>query len=110
MNVARLNLSHGTFTEHSKYINLIRKISLKLHIPVAVLVDLSGPKYRTGRLKEGKTILRKGSRLFLTSRNIEGDSGTISVNFPELVRDISIGNTILLDDGAMASAGNRKRL
>jgi len=101
MNVARLNLSHGSFTEHSRYIQLIRESSQRLGIEVAILMDLPGPKYRTGRLKGGKAVLKKGATVILTTRQIEGDAAIVSVNLPELYHDIKKGDTVLLDDGAM---------
>jgi len=101
MNVARLNLSHGSFTKHSRYIQLIRESSQRLGIEVAILMDLPGPKYRTGRLKGGKAVLKKGATVILTTRQIEGDAAIVSVNLPELYHDIKKGDTVLLDDGAM---------
>ncbi len=101
MNIARLNLSHGTYESHKKIISHIRKVSKKLTIDVAILMDLPGPKYRTGKLKEGKTVLKKGAITTLTIEDIEGDSTLIPVNLPNLPQDVKTGNTILLDDGAL---------
>ncbi len=101
MNVARLNLAHGTLQEHAHYLQTIRTISRHLDLPVAILMDLPGPKYRTGRLKGGQATLRKGARITLTTRDIEGDANEVSVNLPNLPQDVRIGETVLLDDGAM---------
>lgn len=101
MNIARLNLSHGTHNVHAQYIRTVRRISQRLGTQVAILVDLPGPKYRTGRLKGGQAILKKGSQLMLTTRDIEGDAAAVPVNLPNLLQDVKIGDTILLDDGAM---------
>jgi pyruvate kinase len=101
MNVARLNLSHGSFTEHSRYIRLIRETGERLGIEVAILMDLPGPKYRTGRLKGGKAVLKKGATVVLSTRQIEGDASVVSVNLPELYDDIKKGDMVLVDDGAM---------
>ncbi len=101
MNIARLNLSHGTHDVHARYIRTVRRISQRLRMQVAILVDLPGPKYRTGRLKGGQAILRKGAQLTLTSRDIEGDAAAVPVNLPNLPQDVKIGDTVLLDDGAM---------
>lgn len=101
MNVARLNLSHGTLVAHTQYIRIVRRISQRLGMQVAILVDLPGPKYRTGRLKDGQAILKKGAQLTLTTRDIEGDATVVPVNLPNLPHDVNIGGTILLDDGAM---------
>jgi pyruvate kinase len=101
MNVARLNLSHGTHDVHAKYIRNVRKISQRLGTPVAILVDLPGPKYRTGRLKDGQATLKKGALVTLTTRDIEGDAAVVPVNLPNLPQDVKTGDTILLNDGAM---------
>jgi pyruvate kinase len=101
MNVARLNLSHGTYREHARYIQIVRKLSHRLAIPVAILIDLPGPKYRTGKLKDGQTKLEKGAEVILTTRSVRGGNGVIPVNFLTLPQDIRVGDTVLLDDGAM---------
>jgi pyruvate kinase len=101
MNVARFNLSHGTYREHARHIQTVRKLSHRLAIPVAILIDLPGPKYRTGKLKDGQARLKKGAQIIITTRQTERDAGVISVNLPTLTQDIKVGDTVLLDDGAM---------
>jgi len=101
MNVARFNLSHGTYREHARHIQTVRKLSQDLATPIAILLDLPGPKYRTGKLKDGQARLKKGAQVILTTRQVKGDEGVIPINLPTLPRDIKIGNTVLLDDGAM---------
>ena len=101
MNVARLNLSHGEHSIHARYIRNIRRISHRLNRPVAIFIDLPGPKYRTGRLKDGQVALKKGTHVILTTRDIEGDTTIIPVNLPNLPHDVKTGDTVLLDDGAL---------
>ena len=101
MNVARLNLAHGAHDVHAQYIGTVRRISQRLDMPVAILIDLPGPKYRTGRLKGHQASLRKGALLTLTTRDIEGDAALVPVNLPNLAQDVKTGDTVLLDDGAM---------
>lgn len=101
MNVARLNLSHGTYREHARYIKTIRESSRRLSISVAILIDLPGPKYRTGRLRDGQAELKKGAQVILTTRRVKGDHGIVSVNLPTLFQDIRVGDKVLLDDGAI---------
>ncbi|MFC2005715.1 pyruvate kinase [Chloroflexota bacterium] len=101
MNVARLNLSHGTHNIHAHYIQTVRRISRRLGMEVAVLIDLPGPKYRIGRLKDGQAILKKNAQVTLTTRDIEGDEALLPVNLPNLPQDVKVGDTVLLDDGAM---------
>jgi pyruvate kinase len=101
MNVARFNLSHGTYNEHARHIQTVRKLSQRLSIPVAILMDLPGPKYRTGKLKDGRATLKKGAQVILTTRQMEGDNKVIPINLPTLSQDVKEGDTVLLDDGAM---------
>lgn len=101
MNVARFNLSHGTYAEHSRRIQTVRRASHQLGIPVAILIDLPGPKYRTGELRNGQATLKRGSQLILTARRVKGDDQVIPINFPTFAQDVKVGDTVLLDDGAM---------
>ncbi len=101
MNIARLNLSHGTRREHSRYIQTIRRVSQRLGADVAILMDLPGPKYRTGKLKGGKVLLKNRSQVLLTTRQVTGDAGLVPVNLPGLSRDVKKGDLVLLDDGVM---------
>lgn len=101
MNIARLNLSHGTQREHARYIRTIRRISQRLGTKVAILMDLPGPKYRVGKLKGGPVKLKRGAQLVLTTEQAEGNAALIPVNLPSLPRDIKAGDTVLIDDGAI---------
>jgi len=101
MNIARLNFSHGTPEEHSRKIETIRQIAGRLKEPVAILQDLSGPKIRVGRVKEGGAPLRRGDVFFLTTREILGDEKGVSVNYPSLPDEVRPGDTILLSDGTI---------
>jgi len=101
MNVARLNLSHGTAREHAHVITTVRHVARRLSVPVAILMDLPGPKYRTGPLKGGSVVLKKGARVILTTRPVAGDAQEVPVNLPTLPRDVRVGDSVLLDDGAM---------
>ncbi len=101
MNVARLNLAHGTPSEHAQYVQAIRNLSKSLHIDVAVLIDLPGPKYRTGKLKGGQVLLKKGAQLVFTTQKIDGDATRVSVNLPNLPKDVKPGDIILIADGEM---------
>ncbi len=102
MNVARLNLSHGSLNEHVHYIKAVRTVSQQLGVPVAILIDLPGPKYRTGIQKTETVVLKKGSEFILTTRPVEGDEREVSVNFPpEVPQEVRVGDKVLLADGAM---------
>ncbi|MFW6150061.1 MAG: pyruvate kinase [Chloroflexota bacterium] len=99
--ILRLNLSHGSYHEHATHVQAIRHIAGRLGKQVAILIDVPGPKYRTGKLRGGQAALRKGRRLVLTTRQVEGDATIVPVNLPYLPEDAKRGDTILLDDGAM---------
>ena len=101
MNVARFNLSHGTADEHARYIRIVRRLSRRLGIPVGVLIDLPGPKYRIGKLKGSRAILEKGAPVILTTRAIEGDANLVPVSLPYLAQDVKVEDTILLADGVI---------
>ncbi|MBI4304493.1 MAG: pyruvate kinase [Chloroflexi bacterium] len=101
MDIARLNLAHGTHDEHKRRIGTIKRASESLGIKVAILVDLPGPKYRIGKLSGGQVTLKRGAQVVLTTRQIEGDATILPVTLPNLAQDIDVGDTILLDDGAL---------
>ncbi len=101
MNVARLNLSHGSYREHSRYIERVRKVAGRLGATVAILIDLPGPKYRTGPLQDGKALLKRGAGIVLTSEQITGDASKVAVNIPTLPQEVKKGDTVLIDDGAI---------
>jgi len=99
MNVARINFSHGTHSDHAESIRLIRKASRLLNIPVAILQDLQGPKIRTGEIRDGQVEIVAGQMLTITTQEIEGDQNKVSVDFEDLPINVNPGNRILLDDG-----------
>ncbi|MGL4367745.1 MAG: pyruvate kinase [Brevinemataceae bacterium] len=102
MNVARLNFSHGSHEEHGGRIEKIREASKLTNMPVAILLDTKGPEIRTKKLTDGKdVILKKGQTFFFTTDDIVGDSNGVSVTYMNFARDLSIGNTILVDDGLL---------
>ncbi len=101
MDVARLNFSHGTHEEHLRKIKEIRKLSDRLKRPVTILQDLSGPKIRVGKVKEGGIDLKWGEKFILTNRRILGDEKGVSVTYPSLPMEVKLGDTLLLADGAI---------
>jgi len=99
MNVARLNFSHGTHEEQRAKLNLIKKVREELKLPVAVLLDTKGPEIRTRDLEGGKAELKKGQSFVLTTKDILGNNGMVSITYENLVHDVKPGNSILIDDG-----------
>jgi pyruvate kinase len=102
LNAVRINMSHGTHDEHGETIRLARAAAKNLNQPLAILVDLSGPKIRTGRLKGGSAVfLETGARFVITSRDVEGTAEEVSTNYKDLPTLIEGGARVLLDDGAI---------
>ncbi|HVF56575.1 MAG TPA: pyruvate kinase [Pyrinomonadaceae bacterium] len=101
-NAVRINMSHGTQEEHSENVRRVRAAAQRLKRPLAVLVDLSGPKIRTGVLKGGQPVTLETNAIFkITTRSVAGDSREVSTNYPGIARDVRAGARILLDDGAI---------
>ena len=100
MDVARLNFSHGTHSEHARNIKLLRQAAKKESRTVCILQDLQGPKIRTGRLKDRiPVLLETGSTITITPRDVPGTSRIISTTFQTLAREVEPGARILLSDG-----------
>ncbi|MGO4543264.1 pyruvate kinase [Paenibacillus sp. 2TAB23] len=99
MNVARLNFSHGDFEEHGNRIKNIRLANAELGTSVAVLLDTKGPEIRLGKLKEEPIELNQGDTITLTTEEILGDRNRVPITYNNLPNDVSIGSTILIDDG-----------
>ncbi|HEX8179029.1 MAG TPA: pyruvate kinase [Pyrinomonadaceae bacterium] len=101
-NAVRINMSHGVQEEHAETIRRARTAAERMKRPLAVLVDLSGPKIRTGVLKGGQPVTLEENALFtLTTRSVAGDAHEVSTNYAGLARDVRPGARILLDDGAL---------
>lgn len=107
VNVVRLNLSHGTRTEHGRVISCVREVSARREIPVAILLDLQGPRIRTGPIKGGEVELSPGQSITITARKADGDKTVISTTYAELYRDVAPGDRILMDDGLIEARVTR---
>ena len=99
MDVARINMSHGNYDTHDRSIRLIRQASASVGRPVAILVDLQGPKIRIGYLPE-PVFLRPGSRITIAP---EGQhlAGELPTTYFDLAKEVSPGTQVLLDDGLL---------
>ena len=94
MDVARINFSHGSYEEHEKTIRLIRKVSED----IALLCDLSGPKFRIGEV--GKAFeINPGDKLILTADDVIGNNHRVSVNHKLLPQEVNVGNELWINDG-----------
>jgi pyruvate kinase len=99
MNVARLNFSHGSHESLLKIINNIKEVNKELGTNVAILQDLKGPEIRTHDFSGGVRELLKGSFVNIHMDEVIGDCLNFSVTYPGLINDVTVGDSILLDDG-----------
>jgi len=102
LNAVRINMSHGTYDEHLERIKCAREASAIHGRPLAVLVDLSGPKIRTRNLLNGTPVeLKVGQQFTITTRDIVGNENEVGTNFDHLPDVVDPGTRILVDDGAI---------
>jgi len=99
MDVARINLSHGTHDLHEKNVKLFRSVRDSLDMPAAVMFDTKGPEIRVGKFKNDKEVLENGSDFTLTTRDIEGTKDAVSITYNNLPAQLKAGDTVLVDDG-----------
>ena len=99
MNMARLNLSHGGYQEHQSRLDQVRAAAAEAGKPVAILVDLQGPKIRLARFKAGPHDLARGDIFTITTDEIEGTKDRVGTTYKGLPGDCKAGDRILIDDG-----------
>ena len=99
MNVARCNFSHGSYEEHKKRMDRIKKFRKELGLPVAILLDTKGPEVRRKSFKDGKVVLEEGQLFTLTADEVEGTKEKVSVTYSRLYEDLEEGMKVLIDDG-----------
>lgn len=99
MNVARINFSHGDYSEHEARIDAVRLIEREVKRPIAVLADLQGPKIRLGTFVNGKETLTDGDTFVITVDDVEGTAERASTTYGGLTGDVEVGDPLLIDDG-----------
>ena len=99
LNVARLNFSHGTHEEHQQKFDMIRKVRRELELPIAIMLDTKGPEYRIRTFKNKKITLKDGDPFTFTTRQVDGDETIVSVSYAGLANDLSVGDTVLVNNG-----------
>ncbi len=99
MNAVRINFSHGSHESHAETIETVKKVREELGLPVPLVLDTKGPEIRTKLLKEEPVKLEKGNKFTLTTDDIEGDATKVSVTYENFAKDLSVGSTVLIDDG-----------
>lgn len=100
VNVARINMSHGAHESHAEVIKNLRALAGELNQPLSILVDLCGPKIRTGKLVDGHSVmLHAGNRIVLTPEEILGTAERVTCSYDQLAFDAKPGDRVLIDDG-----------
>jgi pyruvate kinase len=101
MDVARLNMSHGTHEDHRRRYDLVRQASDSTGHGVGIVADLQGPKIRLETFKAGKAKLSAGDEFVITTRDVEGDASICGTTYKGLPDDVAEGDPILVDDGKL---------
>lgn len=107
VNVARLNMSHGTYNVHEGIYRNIRRAEGEVGRPIAVLADLQGPKIRLGKFAAGPYELSVGDEFAITTRDILGDETICGTTHKGLPGDVSVGDPLLIDDGKVGLRATR---
>jgi len=97
LSVARINFSHGTHEQHARTIALVRQLAAERGRPVAILGDLQGPRIRIGDLTAPVTVT-PGDEVVLCDETT-ATAGDMPVTYPDIARDVKVGDRILVDDG-----------
>lgn len=101
MNVARINLSHGTHEEHINKIKAIRNVAETKNRHIGVMIDTKGPEVRVGKIANGAVTLKRGAKVIITSEDIEGDSTRFQITPKQVFNDLQKGAYLLIDDGKL---------
>ena len=99
MSVARLNMSHGSYEEHTKRMDMVKQVRKELGLPVAILLDTRGPEIRIKTFENGVVELIEGEKFTLTTEEIVGTEKIVSVTYLDMPKHLKKGDTVLLNDG-----------
>lgn len=95
----RFNMSHGDYDFYTKLFDTINNVCIDLKSPLAILIDLQGPKIRIGELIKPEIEIETGNHIEITTEEIEGNEKIISTSYKELINDAEVGAPILINDG-----------
>lgn len=101
MNVMRLNFSHGSHEEHAARIAALREVKEETGLKAAILLDTKGPEIRTIKLENGEDVKLVAGQTFTitTDKTVVGNNTIVAVTYDDFAKDLSVGNTVLIDDG-----------
>ena len=111
VDVCRINSSHGSYEDHQKVIDNIRKLNKKNKHHTAILVDLQGPKLRIGAVENGAVEIVNGQELIITTQQCIGNNKKVYITYKQFPKDVAIDDRVLIDDGKLllkVTATNRK--
>ena len=103
MSVARINFSHGTLDEHRETIDLLKKVRLRMQVPLAIMLDTKGLEIRVGLIAGNEALLCTGDELWVLRETLEGSPKRISITPPQVLDQVSLGSQILFDNGYISS-------
>ena len=101
MNVARINFSHATLEEKQGVVASVKEVRNRTGKNVAILYDTKGPEFRNGVVENGEITLEEGKTIRVVKENVIGNEERFSVNHPQALDSLEVGNTILLENGLM---------
>jgi pyruvate kinase len=99
--VFRLNASHGTQEDHGRRIRLVREVSGEMGLHAGILLDLQGPKIRLGTFENGGCALENGAVFRITIESVQGTCERASTTYKDFVKDVKVGNRVLIADGSV---------
>lgn len=101
MNVARLNMSHGTLESHQKTLNNIKKARKDLGVPIGIMVDTCGPELRIGTFEKGKVTLVKGQTFVFSTTEVNGNVNEVYCGYPALLDKLKSGQKLYANNGLL---------
>lgn len=101
MNVARINFSHATEEEKLNVVACVKEVRKRTNMPIGILYDTKGPEFRNGNLENGEITLVEGKTIKIVKEDVLGNTERFSVNYPEAIDSLKVGDTILLENGLM---------
>ena len=101
MNVARLNMSHGSLESHQRTLDFIKKARKDLNTPCAIMVDTCGPELRIGNFSDQKVFLKKGQEFTFYTTPVEGNQNQVYCGYPDLLKTLKVGQKIYANNGLL---------
>ena len=101
LNVVRINLSHAKLKDMETILKNVKKLRKELNVPLPIMIDTRGPELRVNTFESGTVEIKKGQRFIFTSSDIVGDKTRVSINHPQILSNIKVGDKILAANGLL---------